>query len=322
MARLVALSALLATEAGALGGSAGTSAASFLELGFGARAAGMGEAFVAAADDPAAAHYNPAGLAFPAMRAEGRPYELLLSQALLVQDVKMTQVAFARRPFAVHLTRLSLGGIEQRTSETSAPDAVIGASDLAAGVSWAGRVGGTGLGATGKLIHQTIGGYKASAFAVDLGALHKLQSMPLSLGAALAHAGTKIRFVDQAHPLPAVLRLGAAYGLSKEFPHVLAAQLDLPRDSGAVLRVGGEYNGFGPMALRMGYRTRSGAERAASVGSQLGSTASGLTHFYGMTLGVGVRTPVGEFDYALAPYGELGSAHRLAYMHRFGGGRK
>jgi hypothetical protein len=90
LARLVALSALLATDAGALGGSAGTSAASFLELGFGARAVGMGEAFVAAADDPAAAHYNPAGLAFPASRAGGRPYELLLSQALLVQDVKMT----------------------------------------------------------------------------------------------------------------------------------------------------------------------------------------------------------------------------------------
>jgi hypothetical protein len=35
-----------------------------------------------------------------------------------------------------------------------------------------------------------------------------------------------------------------------------------------------------------------------------------------------VRTPYGEFDYALAPYGELGTAHRLAYTHRFGGARR
>lgn len=277
---------------------------------------------MAVADDPAAAHYNPAGLAYPAPRDDGRPYELLLSQALLVQDVRMTQAAFARRPFAVHLSRLSLGGIEQRSSETAAPDAIIGASDLALGVSWAGRAAGVGFGVTGKFIHETIGGYKASAFAADLGVLKRFEARPVSLGAALAHAGSKIKFVDQAYPLPTTLRLGAAYGMSKDFPHALALQLDVPRDAGATLRLGAEYNGFGPLSLRFGYRTHPGPERSASVGGALGSTGSGLTHFYGMALGVGVRTPYGEFDYALAPYGELGTAHRLAYTHRFGGARK
>jgi hypothetical protein len=307
-------------RAAALGGT-GSSAAPFLELGFGARAVALADAFAPVADDAAAAHYNPAGLALPAPRAAGRPYELLLSQAMLVEDVKMTQAAFAMRPFAFHLTRLSLGGIEARTSETAAPDSTFGASDLALGVSWGAKAADIGFGVTGKYINQTIGARSASAFAMDLGALKRFESRPVSVGASLANVGTKIRFIDQAFPLPAVLRVGAAYGLSKSFPHVVSLQLDMPRDSGPVLRLGAEYAGFGPMCIRFGYRTRSGAERAASVGSALGSTASGLSHFYGMTMGAGLRTPYGEFDYALAPYGELGTAHRLSYAHRFGGAK-
>src|SRR5580765_128324 len=47
-----------------LGGQrAGTSSATFLRIGIGARAVGMGETFVAVANDPSAIYWNPAGLA-------------------------------------------------------------------------------------------------------------------------------------------------------------------------------------------------------------------------------------------------------------------
>src|SRR5437016_158316 len=47
-----------------LGGQrAGTSSATFLRIGVGARAEGMGETFVAVANDPSAIYWNPAGLA-------------------------------------------------------------------------------------------------------------------------------------------------------------------------------------------------------------------------------------------------------------------
>ena len=40
----------------------GTTAASFLDIGIGARSLSMGGAFVAVADDPTALYWNPAGM--------------------------------------------------------------------------------------------------------------------------------------------------------------------------------------------------------------------------------------------------------------------
>src|SRR5712692_5692602 len=61
---VVLLAAGSAHAQGSLGGQrAGTSSATFLRIGVGARAVGMGESFVAVANDPSAIFWNPAGLA-------------------------------------------------------------------------------------------------------------------------------------------------------------------------------------------------------------------------------------------------------------------
>jgi len=304
----------------------GTSAATFLDLGFGARAIGMSDAFVSAADDAAAVHYNPSGLAYPAFAVgsgrEDKPYEMLLAESLLVQGLQMTQVGFVRRPYGLSFTRLNLGGIEGRTAETAAPDSTFGASDLMLGFSAARRVGGVALGATAKLVQQNIGANTANAFAADFGALRRFDGLPLSVGAAVANFGTKIRFVDQPAPLPTVLRAGATYGLTRSFPHAITAELDFPRDDNPTVRLGFEYAGFGPLSLRFGWQSTSAAQRSAALGKQIGTTASGISEFYGASLGAGLRTQFGNFDYAIVPYGELGTAQRFAYSYSFGGGKR
>lgn len=302
---------------------AGTTAAAFLQLGYGARAIGSGEAFVPVANDVSALHYNPAGLAHPASadpKGSSGPYEILASHALLVQDVSLTQAGFVRRPFGMSLTYLSLGGIEKRTSETTDPEGKANASDMALSFSCGRKVGGVGLGATGRYIREAVAGYSASAIAMDLGLLHRLENRPVSFGLSIANLGPGLRFIDQTYPLPTVLRAGVTYGLSRDFPHSLTFQLDAPRGQGVVARFGLEYLGFGPIALCAGYRTFDKEQRAASLGTALGSTASGLSEFYGMFLGAGLRTPFGSLDYALVPYGELGSAHRLSFSLNFGAG--
>ena len=54
---------LLCAPMAALASGGGSSGAEFVKIGVGARPAGMGEAFVAAAKDINAAYWNPAGLA-------------------------------------------------------------------------------------------------------------------------------------------------------------------------------------------------------------------------------------------------------------------
>jgi hypothetical protein len=319
------LAALFLLPRAVFAAGAGTSAAAFLELGYGARPIGFAEAFAPVANDVSALYYNPAGLAYPGVsdpRSSAGAYEILASQSLLAQDISMTQMGLVGRPFGISVTHLSLGGIEQRTTETAAPEANVGASGLAVGLSYARKVAGVGLGVTGKYIRENIASYSASAYAVDLGALYRFESKPVSVALDIANIGTGVRFIDQTYPLPRIARFGAAYGLTPEFPHAVVLQFDMPRNMGANARLGFEYRGFGPITLRAGYRTFSAEQRAAALGTALGSTVSGIADFYGMSLGAGLRTQFGDLDYAMVPYGELGTAHRMSYSFNFGGSKE
>jgi len=311
--------AILPKDASAAG--PGTSAASFLKLGFGARPLAMGEAFVSVADDASALHYNPAGLALgPAVssRQAPRDFELLVSHAMHVQDIRLTQMGLLKRPFGFSATHLSLDGIERRTSETPQPEGQFGASDLALGISYGRKVRGVGVGGTLKIIRQTIGEYSAQAFAVDMGVIQRFDRFPVSVGASIVNLGSQVRFIEEGFPLPLTLRFGATVGLTKRIPHAFSIQVDLPRDGDPELRLGMEYLGFGPFALRAGYRTMSSDQRQAALGKALGSSAPGLSEFYGMFMGAGFRSKLGSMDYTILPYGELGNAHRFSFTVRFG----
>src|SRR5437867_5528229 len=67
---------------------AGTSSATFLKIGVGARATGLGEAFVAVANDPSAVYWNPAGLASVLHQ------EVLFSHVSWPADVSYEHVAW------------------------------------------------------------------------------------------------------------------------------------------------------------------------------------------------------------------------------------
>lgn len=320
---LLGLLAILPVQAFSAG--PGTSAATFLQLGFGARPLALGEAYVAMADDASAMHYNPAGLALPprvVSQGEQRRFEMMASHALHVQDIRLSQMGILARPWGVSLTHLQLGGIERRTSETAQPDSLFGASDMVFGVSYGKTFGLWGTGATLKTVRQSIGNKSASAWAVDLGVLRRFKSFPISFGASIVNIGQEVTFIEEGFALPTTVRVGVTYGMSKHFPHAFSLQIEKPRDGSMNLRLGMEYLGFGPFAMRLGYRTVTGVQRSAAIGSQLGTDAPGLSEFYGMFLGTGFRTKFGNMDYTLLPYGELGNAHRLSFSIQFGRSRK
>lgn len=201
----------------------------FLMISPGARAAGMGEAFVAIADDATAAYWNPAGLAFQS----GREVTLMHANWLpqLVSDMYYDFVAYRQYfeslggTLGSNVTFLNMGE-QVRMDEYGKELGTFNSWDLAVTLSYATRLSanlGFGLGV--RYIHSHLAPLGAGAeegkgiadgFAVDVGILYRnLLIRGLSFGANLSNMGPKITYIDaaQADPLPTNLKVGFAYKL-------------------------------------------------------------------------------------------------------------
>ncbi len=306
--RVLMLAAVLLWQAPVLS-AAESSAAQFLSLGFGARALGMGEAYTAVADDISSVYYNPAGLAGG---DAGR--EVSFSHAWHVQDTAVSQLAYMRRPYAFLVTYFSAGDLEGR-DDAGSPTGDFTARDLALQASRGVRLGPLLAGASAKLISQRIKTSGATSFAADLGLLYRFEGSPYSLGAALTNFGTKVKFEEESYPLPLKFKAGAAAALS-EGRLLLALDAEFPNDAPAAARVGAEYKGVEGIALRLGYRTYTKGQRDAVLAEGFGGV-SGVSSMYGFFAGVGFAYAGFTLDYALLPYGDLGSAHRFSLGMKF-----
>jgi len=205
----------------------------FLLISPGARAAGMGEAFVALSDDASAVFWNPAGLAFQ----QGREITLMHSNWLpqLVSDMSYEFVAYKQNvpnlggTIGGSITFLNMG--EQTHTGEQLDDSgnpiVLGTFqswDMAVTLSYATKLSKNfGFGINARYIYSHLspvgagaeqGEGVASSFAIDLGVLYKLPFLPgFAVGADLSNMGPKITYVDaaQADPLPTNLKVGIAY---------------------------------------------------------------------------------------------------------------
>lgn len=211
----------------------------FLMISPGARAAGMGEAFVAIADDASAVYWNPAGLAFQT----GREITLMHTNWLpqFGSDLYYDFLAYRQNfegigVIGVNITYLNLGE-QTRTDETGNELGTFNSHEFAVTAAYGTRLSenmsvGIGL----RFIRSSLsdvgagsekGDGKANAFAVDLGWLYKASFVRgLSFGANLSNMGPKITYIDaaQASPLPTNLKIGAAYKiLDSEFNRLTVA---------------------------------------------------------------------------------------------------
>ena len=290
----------------ALPASAGAQeSASFLKIGVGAKALGMGGAYAAIATDISAIAWNPAGLSWLSSREAG------LMHAELAADARYDFLGYGHPTAAgvigFSAARLSHGTVEGRDA-SGKPTGGFSADDTAVTLAFAPRMGTLRLGGGLKYIRSSIAEVAAQGYALDFGGLYR--SAPLGpgtpqLGFSVQNLGPGMRFLDARQPLPLTVAAGAAYRLPAGL--TLAADYrQRPYARTSEVSIGTEYSVVQSFAVRAGY-----ASAAALSG---GSGPAGLG---GMAGGFGLKARGYSLDYAIMPMGELGNAHRLSLGTRF-----
>ena len=269
----------------------------FLKIGVGARAVGMGSAHVAVASDATSLYWNPAGLAL----VEG--LNLHLSHNEWLQDMRYEFLAAAKK-WGRHGMGVSFSGLYMDPLDRYDLDGRFlghfGFYDIAVTGGWGMNVKpGVYVGLSGKMLVEQIDDMTSNGFAVDLGTRYETPVQNLSVGAAILNLGPKMKFDVEEFNIPRIVSLGAAYTLPVESwsgDLLMAADLVSYRGEDIKAHVGAEYNFKNLATVALGYKFGYDVE--------------------GFSAGAGVSRSSLSFGYAYSAIGsELGDAHRVSLSY-------
>lgn len=307
----------------------GTTAASFLEIGVGARALGMGGAFTAMADDPSAMYWNVAGIA---RLGQGGIFFNHTEWIANTNFDYLSGVIQLGRLGAVGVSITSLTMDEMDVTTVEMPEGTgqtFNAGDFAVSVGYALRLTDDfSIGFNPKIIHQYIWDMNATGIAIDVGVHYVTPFKNVTLGFALTNFGSKMRIngdnarvlydfdpardgnndrvtallETDAWALPLNFKIGLMYRALNTEQHQAFFALDAqhPNNDFESLNVGFEYVFNKRFALRGGYRN-------------LFLDSSEET----FTLGAGINYPIMgnvmlHFDFAYADFGMLENVQKYS----------
>ncbi len=268
---------------------------SFLKIGAGGRAAGMGEAFTAIADDPSTTYWNPAGLVLI------EKSQFMFTHNEWLQDITHEFVAvnfnIGKNYFGLSLITNSVGGIERRVTPTAEPLEEFSAHDFMFGISYARNLKPDfSFGVTTKFLYQKIYVEESSGFAIDAGVHYRTPVRGLSAGFSLQNFGFLTELKEEQTTLPKMARIGAAYLLPLTVlkgTFTVASDVVQIFDGASHLNLGIEYEFQHLLALRFGYQTGYSEK-----------------NIHG---GFGIKFKRYQLDYAYVPFSsDLGNSHRIS----------
>ena len=213
----------------------GRTAAQFLSLGGGTRAAGMGDTFAAVSGDVIATFWNPSGLGSISemqVTVSYMNYSAMFGEASEGMYYGLTAFAMPVRDWGVFGTSLQIQDQGTMIVTKDSPEPV-GEEDL--GMNWAWALSYADeitssllAGVNAKIIRQTLWTESDTAYAADIGVQYTMSAVPLSIGVALQNLGTAIQMKDeyQSQPLPRDLKLGLAFRVVDTPNHRLLAVSD------------------------------------------------------------------------------------------------
>ena len=186
------------------------------------RANGMGEAFVALADDATATWWNPGGMAFLDKKEVSITYAKLVPD--LADDVFYTFPAYTMPvkdwgTFGFSLVYLSYGSSEG-TDESGNSLGTFSSYEFAPTLSYGTKIGDRlGVGASAKYVRVQLspdfdgtGEGKGSTFAFDIAGLYKIPGDLVNVGLNVQNLGGDLSFVtdDNSDPIYRNLKAGVA----------------------------------------------------------------------------------------------------------------
>ncbi|MBI5020213.1 MAG: PorV/PorQ family protein [Ignavibacteriales bacterium] len=306
-----------------LGGQrAGISAFQFLKIGVGARAVGVGESFIAMANDVTALYWNPAGL------TQFNENQITFSHTEYLVDLKHEFFGGVYHlttsdAIGVSLTSLYTDPMEI-TTETlpKGTGRYFKFGDLAFGLSYARRMTDQfSFGITIKYIEETLDILKMRGTMVDLGTYYwtglgssRFAIVITNFGGDVAPSGSVTTFDGskvnsfQSFSPPTQFKIGFAMEPYETETHKITTSIELnhPNDNAENVHLGAEYKWEDWLFVRAGFKrtigeTLLGRDNAASND---------------ISFGVGVLVPVLTskvgFDYSFSNYNLLGTVHRIS----------
>ena len=254
----------------------GTAVAQFLEIGVGARATGMGEAFTVMADNAEAAFWNPAGL------ADIEDYNLFTSYNQWPAGISIGGVAIAKTlpgigTFAVNSVYLMTDDMEITTiNQPEGTGETFSINNYSLGLSFSRYLTDkVSIGITNKIVHEDYYNHGYTTWALDLGTIYRTDFRGLKLGMSILHFAPEIQFdgsyIDFSDPksyeaeeerdfeeysLPINFRVGASINLLEMPDHkvVMAADMIHPNNNIEQYNAGVEYCMKNMIFLRTGYK--------------------------------------------------------------------
>ena len=259
----------------------------------GPRTAGIGGAFVATANAPTGAVWNPAGLSLLSQN------QVYFETTRLFESTSINGFSFAipasRLPsFGLTVLSMSSGEFE-RTNELNEPMGDFSEGDMAFVLSASKSLNPRfSLGANLKVVRQRVEEFEAAGVGFDLGLLYNI-TPAVRIGTSLLNLGgptLALREVDESYPVE--FRGGLSVALFSG-RGLITGEIDHSSGFGSSFHGGTEFWVHPNMALRFGY-----AESFPSGG-------------FSYRLSPGMR-----FDYAATDH-DLGVTHRVGLSYQFGG---
>ncbi len=284
----------------------GTIGGQFLKIGVGARAAGMGSAYVSIADDASAVYWNPAGVARITRNV------IAINHCDWAADVSFSQAAYVFDPryipgmMALHVRSLYMP--EQMVRTVEKPDGTgekFDNGDIAASLTYARSLTDKfSAGITFNYINSSLADQHADAYAFDFGTLYDTGFQSLRIGLAIQNIGTEMKFIEGTVKLPTMFRVGMSMSLyqDEQFRVISAVDFSHPPDNNERANIGGEVGYKDFLYLRAGYGFLYDEE--------------------GLSAGLGFKVPTSlnseaSVGYAFSDMGNLGSIHRISVDFRF-----